>query len=172
MARSLLSSRAFLAAATSGSSYSASFRRLSIRSNSTLPNNPADPAAAADESSADPLIRKFEDAMHHILVRRAAPDWLPFRPGSSYWVPTPKYIGSFNLAHLVDKLANPMTHEQSLSVTTVRGWPSAQYFIKGAGLDSEDVHRNTEELEKDSTSAEVETEETSSRAPKSNTEEG
>ncbi|GFP93984.1 hypothetical protein PHJA_001542800 [Phtheirospermum japonicum] len=32
-------------------------------------------------------IKRIEDAIHNIIVRRSAPDWLPFLPGSSYWVP-------------------------------------------------------------------------------------
>jgi len=30
-------------------------------------------------------LRKLEDALHSIIVRQSAPDWLPFVPGSSYW---------------------------------------------------------------------------------------
>ncbi|CAN1306032.1 hypothetical protein LINPERPRIM_LOCUS26699, partial [Linum perenne] len=132
MARSLSSSRAYLAAATSTSSSSISFRRLALRSNSNIPNTPAADPAAADEPSTDPLVRQFEDAVHRIIVRRAAPDWLPFLPGSSYWVPSARSsAGSFGIAHLIQNLANPMTHEEAFSVTTVRGWPSSNYFIKG-----------------------------------------
>nr|ACG37583.1 hypothetical protein [Zea mays] len=32
-------------------------------------------------------IRRLEEAIHGVMVRRAAPDWLPFVPGGSYWVP-------------------------------------------------------------------------------------
>ncbi|CAN1143774.1 hypothetical protein LINPERHAP1_LOCUS23867 [Linum perenne] len=179
MARSLSSSRAYLAAATSTSSSSISFRRLALRSNSNIPNTPAADPAAADEPSTDPLVRQFEDAVHRIIVRRAAPDWLPFLPGSSYWVPSARSsAGSFGIAHLIQNLANPMTHEEAFSVTTVRGWPSSNYFIKDAKLDPEDVHKNTDELKKDSTSVEVEFEveveigESSSHAPKCKTEQG
>jgi hypothetical protein len=78
------------------------------------------------------LLRKLEDAIHRIIVRRAAPDWLPFLPGSSYWVPSPRSTsGSLGIAHLVEKLANPLSDEESLSTTTVRGWPSSDYFVKG-----------------------------------------
>ncbi|KAL5537422.1 hypothetical protein UlMin_045717 [Ulmus minor] len=61
-------------------------------------------------SSSDPLLHKLEDAIHHIIVRRSAPDWLN---------------------RLVEKLANPLTEEESMSTTTVRGWPSSEYFIQG-----------------------------------------
>ncbi|KAF7814655.1 Serine/arginine repetitive matrix protein 2, putative isoform 2 [Senna tora] len=81
-------------------------------------------------SNADPLIRKLEDAIHRIIVRRSAPDWLPFLPGSSYWVPPPG-SSSNGLAQLLDKLANPITEEESMSITNVRGWPSSSYFVQG-----------------------------------------
>ncbi|THU57140.1 hypothetical protein C4D60_Mb03t00380 [Musa balbisiana] len=32
-------------------------------------------------------MRRLEDVIHAIVVRRSAPCWLPFLPGSSYWVP-------------------------------------------------------------------------------------
>ncbi|KAK8500295.1 hypothetical protein V6N13_008812 [Hibiscus sabdariffa] len=107
----------------------ASSRLLSFRTQSTQPNLPDHPDASSDSSS-DPLLRILEDAIHRIIVRRSAPDWLPFLPGSSYWVP-PATAQSYDLAQIVQKLANPLTPEESLSTTTVRGWPSSEYFIKG-----------------------------------------
>ncbi|GMI93191.1 hypothetical protein HRI_002988400 [Hibiscus trionum] len=106
-----------------------SSRLLSLRTQSTQPNHPDQPDASSDASS-DPLLRKLEDAIHRIIVRRSAPDWLPFLPGSSYWVP-PSTGQSYGLAQIVEKLANPLTPEESMSTTTVRGWPSSEYFVKG-----------------------------------------
>lgn len=74
-------------------------------------------------------LRKLEDAIHYIIVQRAAPDWLPFIPGSSYWVPPKRR--PYNLAELVGVLENRLTDEERLSLTTVRGWPSSQFFIDG-----------------------------------------
>jgi len=90
-----------------------------------------DSAADISESSSEMFgIKRLEDAIHGILVRRAAPDWLPFLPGSSYWVPPRKNNG--NLVELLGRLSNsPMTQEESLSFTTSRGWPSSAYFIEG-----------------------------------------
>lgn len=125
MARSLSQIQTKLTHASAAARLSS--RMLTLRSQSNLPN-----AAAADHSdssdlSSDPLLRKLEDAIHRIIVRRSAPDWLPFRPGSSYWVP-PQNVG---LAQLIEKLANPLTQEQSMSTTTARGWPCSDYFIEG-----------------------------------------
>ncbi|KAJ0253523.1 Uncharacterized protein HA466_0111970 [Hirschfeldia incana] len=88
---------------------------------------------AASQSPSDPLIQKLEDAVHRIVVRRSAPDWLPFVPGSSYWVPPPgSGSQTHGIAQLVAKLANPLTDdEQSLSANSSRGWPSSDYFLKG-----------------------------------------
>ncbi|GMH03142.1 hypothetical protein Nepgr_004981 [Nepenthes gracilis] len=74
-------------------------------------------------------IKRLEDVIHGIIVRRSAPDWLPFLPGSSYWVP-PKPRAQ-NIVELVGKLTNPLTEEEGLSLTTVRGWPSSSYFLEG-----------------------------------------
>ncbi|XP_020103609.1 uncharacterized protein LOC109720731 [Ananas comosus] len=74
-------------------------------------------------------MRRLEDAIHAIVVRRSAPDWLPFVPGASYWVPARRRPSG--IAELVSRLANPMTEEESLSFTTVRGWPSSAYFVEG-----------------------------------------
>lgn len=63
-------------------------------------------------------------------MQRSTPDWLPFRPGSSFWVP-PRSPKSLNVVDLVSKLANPMTEEEQLSLTTVRGWPSSEFFVQG-----------------------------------------
>ncbi|XP_062026265.1 uncharacterized protein LOC133742592 [Rosa rugosa] len=107
---------------------SSSFITLRAQSNLPFHYDQSDPAAA---DSVDPLLRKLEDAIHRIIVRKSAPDWLPFVPGASYWVPPPR-SRSHGLAQLVEKLANPLTEEESMSMTTVRGWPSSAYFIQGS----------------------------------------
>ncbi|XP_070676380.1 uncharacterized protein [Malus domestica] len=81
-------------------------------------------------SPSDPLLRKLEDAIHWIIVRRSVPDWLPLLPGASYWVPHPR-SRSHGLAQLVDKLAKPLSEEETMSMSTVKGWPSSAYFIEG-----------------------------------------
>ncbi|MFS7942607.1 hypothetical protein Hanom_Chr06g00490341 [Helianthus anomalus] len=58
-------------------------------------------------------IRKLEDAINNIIVRQSTPDWLPFVPGSSYWV------------------VNPSTDDEAMAVGLSRGWPSA-YFVESA----------------------------------------
>ncbi|PON53164.1 hypothetical protein TorRG33x02_205670 [Trema orientale] len=106
---------------------------LTLRTQSNLPSSHHNDLTDLTDASAsnDPLLRKLEDAIHRIIVRRSAPDWLPFLPGSSYWVPPPR-SRNYGLTQLVEKLANPLTEEESMSTTTVRGWPSSDYFVQGA----------------------------------------
>ncbi|KAF8389430.1 hypothetical protein HHK36_026125 [Tetracentron sinense] len=81
------------------------------------------------ESEVEMLGMRLDEAIHGIIVRKSAPDWLPFIPGSSYWVPPRKR--PYGIVDLVGKLANPMTEEETFSLTTVRGWPSSDYFVDG-----------------------------------------
>jgi hypothetical protein len=51
-----------------------------------------DPAGSSSSPTASPSvevvgIRRLEEAIHGVMVRRATPDWLPFVPGGSFWVP-------------------------------------------------------------------------------------
>ncbi|KAF3946452.1 hypothetical protein CMV_027282 [Castanea mollissima] len=124
---------------------STSSRLLTLRTQSSkplLPPNPsaADSASSSSSSSSDPLLRKLEDAIHRIIVRRFAPDWLPFLPGSSYWVPPPPH----GLNHLVHHFAkqNDVSFASSSSSSVVvggptvistaasqRGWPLSPQFL-------------------------------------------
>ncbi|KAF0894148.1 hypothetical protein E2562_034884 [Oryza meyeriana var. granulata] len=81
-------------------------------------------------------MRRLEDAIHGILVRRAAPDWLHFVPGGSYWVPEMRrgvadLVGAVVYSATGARNAEVMTEEEMMCLTTVRGWPSAEYFVEG-----------------------------------------
>ncbi|XP_074592830.1 uncharacterized protein LOC141848685 isoform X2 [Curcuma longa] len=115
-------------------------RLIAVRERSHARIIEIDLAAAADagegegegegEVDVDVLsLRRFEDAVHAISVRSAAPDWLPFVPGSSYWFPPPRR--ACGVVDVVKKLVNPLTEEETMSLTTVRGWPSSAYFVEG-----------------------------------------
>ncbi|XP_051131630.1 uncharacterized protein LOC127251801 [Andrographis paniculata] len=91
-------------------------------------------------------IRKLEDAIHSIIVRRAAPDWLPFLPGYSYWVP-PRASALRNhpagsLVEAIEKmnslgtttnrrLPNELSEDEKMSLSSSKGWPSSAVFIEG-----------------------------------------
>ncbi|URD95288.1 hypothetical protein MUK42_28865 [Musa troglodytarum] len=77
-------------------------------------------------------MRRLEEAIHAIIVRRSAPDWLPFIPGSSYWVPPRRR--PHGVIDLVRRLTYPMTEDEVMSFTTDRGWPSSAYFVEGTSL--------------------------------------
>uniref|UniRef100_A0A804RFI3 Uncharacterized protein n=1 Tax=Zea mays TaxID=4577 RepID=A0A804RFI3_MAIZE len=97
-------------------------------------------------------IRRLEEAIHGVMVRRAAPDWLPFVPGGSFWVPplrrphgvaelvgriaaaggTEGGAGAVGGAVEVLELDAPMTEEQAFCFSTTRGWPSASFFVEGS----------------------------------------
>ncbi|XP_073302904.1 uncharacterized protein [Primulina huaijiensis] len=72
-------------------------------------------------------VQRIEDAIHNIIIKRSKPDWLHFVPGASYWVPPRRT--SYGIEQIVDKLANTLTDEEYLSLTTLHGWPSSSFYI-------------------------------------------
>ncbi|RWR91503.1 hypothetical protein CKAN_02066000 [Cinnamomum micranthum f. kanehirae] len=115
---------------------SPSSRLLNLRNRSTKSQSQnhlieVDLSSSSSEEADLLGMRRLEDAIHGIIVRRSAPDWLPFVPGASYWVP-PRRNRSLGLAELVGRLANPLSDDESMALTTVRGWPSSSYFVEGA----------------------------------------
>ncbi|KAF3634738.1 hypothetical protein P3S67_010052 [Capsicum chacoense] len=83
---------------------------------------------AGSEEEAEALaVQRIEDAIHRIIVKRSAPDWLPFYPGASYWVPPRR--SSYGVADLVQKLANTLSEEEIMSLATFRGWPSSNFYL-------------------------------------------
>ncbi|XP_023748629.1 uncharacterized protein LOC111896892 [Lactuca sativa] len=77
-------------------------------------------------------LRKLDDVIHNLIVRQSAPDWLPFIPGSSYWVPPRRHRPeSHDLFEVLNQITNPLTEDESMSLSTSRGWPSSAYFIEG-----------------------------------------
>ncbi|KAL2534476.1 hypothetical protein Adt_07827 [Abeliophyllum distichum] len=100
--------------------------------------------AAAEVISAG--FKKLEEAIHRIIVRRSAPDWLPFLPGHSYWVPPSNSNGIMRhpqgLIEVVGNLTTVaetnrgtplefLTEDETMSFSSARGWPSSTYFIEG-----------------------------------------
>ncbi|CAA2975401.1 Hypothetical predicted protein [Olea europaea subsp. europaea] len=91
-------------------------------------------------------IKKLEEAIHSIIVRRAAPDWLPFLPGYSYWVPPRsstmrhphgmiEVIGKLTSSGVGTGKIRPQldlsTEDETMSFTSARGWPSSTFFLEG-----------------------------------------
>ncbi|KAL5158327.1 hypothetical protein HKD37_15G042829 [Glycine soja] len=103
-------------------------------------------AAAAmgevDMAEYDVALKHFDDLIQRILVKKNTPDWLPFVPGSSFWVP-PRPSHS-NVADLVHKLTyedhRRHPHDCSPLLSTLRGWPSVNFFIdENESTDGEDT---------------------------------
>lgn len=92
-------------------------------------------ASTLSSSEADvevPKIRKLEEAIHALFVRKSTPDWLPFIPGSSFWVPPRKR--KVDVVDLVGKLWKPSREEETLNITN-RGWPTVEFFsTKGSAF--------------------------------------
>ncbi|KAI3772133.1 hypothetical protein L6452_03308 [Arctium lappa] len=77
-------------------------------------------------------LKKLEDVIHNIIVRQSTPDWLPFIPGSSYWVPPRRHRPeSHGIVEVLAKFTNPLTEDESMSLNSSRGWPSSAYFLEG-----------------------------------------
>lgn len=74
-------------------------------------------------------MKKLDELIHRIIVQKSTPDWLPFVPGSSFWVP-PR-LGTSKFIDLVGKLAGQLNQEESLSLTSLRGWPCPSFFLNG-----------------------------------------
>lgn len=90
-------------------------------------------SAASDDEGEALGLKGLEEAIHSIVVQKSTPDWLPFVPGSSFWVPPRRR--PVNVVDLVGKLARPLTYEEeeNLSFATVRGWPSFEFLARPDG---------------------------------------
>ncbi|KAK8619947.1 hypothetical protein V6N13_066442 [Hibiscus sabdariffa] len=103
------------------------------------------------DSSSSPAsaVNKMEELIHSILVQKCTPDWLPFLPGSSFWVPLPRH-GSKRVSDFIDRLTNQLTPDEYLSLTTGRGWPCASFlFSDGEYTDVKLKHPEQEEEEEE-----------------------
>ncbi|GKA50292.1 hypothetical protein Tco_0743365 [Tanacetum coccineum] len=92
---------------------------------------------STDESKSDIdvdllALKKLDDFVHNVIVKQCEPDWLPFLPGMSYWVP-PRTDVSKQVFDVFKTLTNPLTgggFDESMAVVTARAWPSSDYFIQ------------------------------------------
>ncbi|KAL1545964.1 hypothetical protein AAHA92_22629 [Salvia divinorum] len=91
-----------------------------------LDSDSPDPSASEAVSLG---VKRLQDAIHSIIVRRAAPDWLPFLPGHSYWVP-PR-AASARYTTEPTKTHQLLSEDEQMSLLSAQGWPSSTYFIEG-----------------------------------------
>ncbi|KAL6508444.1 hypothetical protein OROHE_021577 [Orobanche hederae] len=128
-------------------------------------------------------IKKLEDAIHSIIVRRSAPDWLPFLPGFSYWVPPRHSVMRGGGAQpfqgstigVTSKLAasglkmdrilplDLLSEDENMAFASAKGWPASSFYIEGTspvhpipmvGLEAN--YQDNEEQEDNTTSSEDE----------------
>ncbi|XP_065862763.1 uncharacterized protein [Euphorbia lathyris] len=85
-------------------------------------------SSTASEVDGDERIRMMEDLVNRVMLRNSTPDWLPFLPGSSFWVPPANPC--LNATDLDQKLVDSFTAEEFIALTS-RGLPSYEYFVSG-----------------------------------------
>lgn len=112
---------------------------IEIDLDSSTHSSPLDPDSTTTSEFISGGIHRLEDVIHTVIVRRSAPDWLPFLPGYSYWVP-PRHLTvhhPHNIVEVIGKISAAKTSPSLLSddelmaVTSARGWPSSNYFFPG-----------------------------------------
>ncbi|RRT71900.1 hypothetical protein B296_00033690 [Ensete ventricosum] len=136
MAR-LLSARTLAGASPS---LTTAARTISLRRLSGRPDEKVEELFEQEIEEEDPSpeievlgMRRLEEAIHAIIVRRFAPDWLPFIPGSSYWVP--RRGRPPGVVELVSSLSTPLTVDKLMSFTSDLVLSPSAYFVEGNEAD-------------------------------------
>lgn len=111
-----------------------STNQFSTRSSSSL-LKPQSTDESKSEIDVDVLaLKKLDDFVHNVIVKQCEPDWLPFVPGCSYWVP-PRRDVTKEVFDVFKTLTNPLTVggslDESMAVVMARAWPSSDFFIQG-----------------------------------------
>lgn len=74
------------------------------------------------------VLKNLNEFVRGIFVENLTPDWLPFAPGSSFWVP-PHQNTAVKIASLVvDKVTDPLTEEEAFSLFSPYGSPCSSFF--------------------------------------------
>ncbi|OIV97410.1 hypothetical protein TanjilG_16171 [Lupinus angustifolius] len=119
----LISKKLFFRNATVSHSLSTTTTTLFLRHRSSKP--PQNQLIEVDLCGEhDVTLKLFDQLIQRILVKKSTPDWLPFVPGSSFWVP-PRTTPS-NVVDLVQNLSD----EETLSLVTLQGCPSSKFFMQ------------------------------------------
>ncbi|KAK4746564.1 hypothetical protein SAY87_025601 [Trapa incisa] len=95
-----------------------------------LESSPSIPSSSDGEVEVLKM-RKLEEAIHALFVEKSTPDWLPFIPGSSFWVPPRKR--PVDVVDLVEKLMKQSIEEETLNFTSSRGWPALEFLSSKDG---------------------------------------
>ncbi|XP_074266395.1 uncharacterized protein LOC141589662 [Silene latifolia] len=102
-------------------------------------------------------LKKLEDAIHRMIIKKSEPDWLPLVPGGSYWVPPKSESRGF--AQVVATLVKDSTsvtefmrNDVSFGLNSNRGLPYSTQFFKGSSnspLEEETNSKNSNQSEED-----------------------
>lgn len=100
-------------------------------------------------------VSRLEDAIHSIMVRRSAPDWLPFLPGTSFWVPPRTALRSHqhagSIIDIIGTLASSgvasnrrlpldlFSEDENMAFTSAKGWPSSDFYIEGNRVNQDSI---------------------------------
>ncbi|KAI5659448.1 hypothetical protein M9H77_28241 [Catharanthus roseus] len=132
----------------SGKAQTAQIIELDLESSSSSSSSSsADSSDGLDVETINGAIKKLDEVIHSIIVRRATPDWLPFLPGYSFWIPPSGQNNPYRNGGLVEVIGrlssvsrNDQNHSHDILSSDImpaddampnRGWPSSSYFIEG-----------------------------------------
>ncbi|KAJ7541140.1 hypothetical protein O6H91_10G048300 [Diphasiastrum complanatum] len=80
------------------------------------------------------LARRVEQAINEYRVRKAAPDWLPFLPGSSYWIPPERESAADN-GEEIPVVRLELSDDELFALLAPSGWPSSSVSEKASSME-------------------------------------
>ncbi|GFP88628.1 hypothetical protein PHJA_001006500 [Phtheirospermum japonicum] len=153
--------------------HSSKSRRTQVNEVTEIDQASSSSAGPVGEAAAEIIalgIKRIEDAIHNIIIRRSAPDWLPFLPGSSYWVPpcasavrrsgAASQHRAESMIDVVGKLAalsvksnqglplDLLSEDEDMSFTSTKGWPASSFYIEGNRFDLDSVFDRNRYMER------------------------
>ncbi|XP_019463533.1 PREDICTED: uncharacterized protein LOC109362294 [Lupinus angustifolius] len=90
------------------------------RNQSSQATKPKSQIPKIEREESDAGLKLLEDHIQRIIVKKATPDWLPFLPGSSFWVPPTPSPSTF-----FQNITAQRHHHNPLSLS-LRGSPHSQ----------------------------------------------
>ncbi|KAJ0254229.1 hypothetical protein HA466_0107640 [Hirschfeldia incana] len=108
-------------------------RRLNRRAYSSKPHHTEidlDSSSSSATSKAEAERKSLNEYFQKIAVKNSTPDWLPFAPGGSFWVPPPQHQKTDGkVAYMMNMVTNPLKKEEAFSLSSSSGWPCSSFFI-------------------------------------------
>lgn len=88
-----------------------------------------DSPSSSATSKAEAERKSLNEYFQKIAVKNSTPDWLPFAPGGSFWVPPPHQKTDGKVAYMMNMVTNPLKKEEAFSLSSSSGWPCSSFFI-------------------------------------------